>query len=112
MMFQADPIFSRIVAIRQPIPKDACWSEWAIRTSTKTAKQTYSAAVLRWDYLCSSCVFRLALWSSMREKTQDDERAEEVYRLGVTLADSWEEAARRAAEERLRRMSEIRDITD
>jgi hypothetical protein len=48
----------------------------------------------------------------MREKTQDDERAEEVYRLGVTLADSWEEAARRAAEERLRRMSEIRDITD
>lgn len=44
------------------------------------------------------------------EKAQGREYVEEVYRLGVTLADSWEEAVKRAAEERMRRLSEIRDI--
>jgi hypothetical protein len=46
------------------------------------------------------------------EEAQDWEYIEEVYRLGVSLADSWDEAVRRAAEERMRRMSEIRDIAD
>ena len=41
---------------------------------------------------------------------REDQYIEEACRLGVSLAESWEEAVRRAAEERVRRMREIRDI--
>lgn len=41
---------------------------------------------------------------------REENYIEEVCRLGVTLADSWDEAVRRAAEERMRRMREIRNI--
>ena len=46
---------------------------------------------------------------------EEAQYTEEVYKLGLDLIESWEEAARKTQERRaarMRRMPEIRDIAD
>lgn len=46
---------------------------------------------------------------------EEAQYAEEVYRLGLEIIESWDEAVRKAQErraERVRRMPKIRDIAD
>jgi len=46
---------------------------------------------------------------------EEAQYAEEGYRLGLDLIESWEEAVRKASDRRaarMRRMPEIRDIAD